>query len=245
MPSLEQMLVIAGAAEGSFFNTIDVRYKPSVANEKSGLSFGIFQFDVSTNDEAKAVLSSILRQAEVDGRIDARTADRIYDQAGRRNAGGMKNTPDWQIAEELLANEDAQMVIDAATIKYAQKKMLEYNSLMLQAKKVWESKASKNSSLNCDLVIFKDGSKENLHLFAYLLANLNRYPKNKSVFQDWLEGKNVKTATGPASGFELKCPPGLDEMHKFFNSLRIWDGTQGQYKNLRDRLDPALKTIGG
>ena len=52
MPTLEQTLLIAGAAEGSFFNTTDVRYKPSVANEKSGLSFGIFQFDVSTNDEA-------------------------------------------------------------------------------------------------------------------------------------------------------------------------------------------------
>ena len=237
--------MIAGAAEGSFFNNTDVRYKPSVANENSGLSFGVFQFDVSTNDEAKAALSAILRQAEVDGRIDARTADRIYDQAERRNAGGMMNTPDWQIAKALLANEDAQVMIDATTMKYAKRKMLEYNAMILQAKKVWESKVSKNSSLICDAGIFKDGSKDNLHLFAYLLANLNRYPKNKSVFQDWLEGKNVKTATGPATGFELKCPPSLDEMHKFFSSLRIWDGTQGNYKNLRDRLDTALKKIGG
>ena len=54
---------------------------------------------------------------------------------------------------------------------------------------------------------------------------------------------NVKTLNAPVAGFQLAAPPTIDQTHTFFQSLRIWDGTQGKYQFLRDRLDPTLDRL--
>lgn len=163
MRSVDKVLAIAGAAERSYIASkpaTDLRYTATFANENSGLSFGVFQFDVATNSAGKNVFRGILTQA---------------------------------ISATILTPDGAN----------------------------------------------------NLRFFAYLLASYNRYPDNLATFESWLKGEKVTTKNAPAGGFQLKTPPSIEEMHVFFKSLRIWDGTQGNYQYLRDRLDPTLINIGG
>jgi hypothetical protein len=112
------------------------------------------------------------------------------------------------------------------------------DGMIFKAANYWATKKIKGA------LILTPGQPQYLHLFAYLLASWNRYESNEATFQAWLQGGVVKTKNGPAGGFHLTAPPMIVQMHKFFSSLRIWDGTQGKYSNLRDRMDPTLARIG-
>lgn len=63
MPNLRTNLRLLGAAEGSYFGSTDHRYRASFASNKSGLSFGIVQFDVKANRDARRIFSDILANA--------------------------------------------------------------------------------------------------------------------------------------------------------------------------------------
>jgi len=241
MATIAQTLVIAGAAEGSFYTShgklIDVRYQGSFANEKSGMSFGVFQFDAHTNSTAKSVLHDILNFAVNTKAIDATTSKRLEQAATKKNAGAYLKGADRTTMDSLLSSPTGKTSIDVADTNRATDMESWVDGMIAQAATVWSMK-------KITAPILTPGGKNNLRLFAYLLANLNRYPDDEDVFQDWLNGKVVKTKNGPPKGWQLTAPPTLDQMHKFFHSLVIWDGTQGKYQNLRDRLDPTLDALG-
>lgn len=243
MPSVDQVLAIAGAAEGSFYTASgtskDVRYKPSFANANSGLSFGVFQFDVATNTQGQAGLQTILRTGVDAKAIDQITSARIFKSASTRNAGVQMKSDDKKAIEKLFATSTAKTVIDALDKQRATTVSTLIESIMTQAEAKWKSKKIVGPN------ILTAGQPARLRLFAYLLASWNRYPANQGTFEQWLRGDIVKTANGPPAGFNLTAPPTVEQMHTFFKSLRIWDGSQGNYQYLRDRLDPTLKRIGG
>ena len=239
MPTVEQILAIVGAAEGSFYSvgrSIDVRYRPSFANDKSGLSFGIFQFDVATNTQGQIGLRNILREGVSAKVIDQTASDRLYARASTRNAGAFMKAADQLTVTALLGATAAKTIIDSLDRRRAVSEGANVDKMISQAASVWTIK-------KVAAPIFTSGQAGNLRLFAYLLANLNRYPANQPTFQKWLQGENVKTLNAPRAGFQLTTPPTIDQMHAFFKSLRIWDGTQGNYQYLRDRLDPTLDRL--
>jgi hypothetical protein len=90
MTDIGTILIIAGAAEGSYYRvphqSCDVRYVPSFAL-KSGLSFGIFQLDVHANSTARLVFREILQFGVADGTIDQDRADSLGGLAAHANAG--------------------------------------------------------------------------------------------------------------------------------------------------------------
>lgn len=240
MPSVDQILAIVGAAEGSFYSvgrSVDVRYRPSFANDKSGLSFGTFQFDVATNTQGQIGFRNILRDGVTAKVIDQAASDRLYASASTRNAGAFMKAADKVTVATLLSTAAAKTIIDLLDRRRALSEGANIDTMINQAASVWAIKKVKADP------IFTSGQASNLRLFAYLLANLNRYPANQSTFQKWLQGEKVKTLNAPIGGFQLTAPPTVDQMHTFFQSLRIWDGTQGKYQFLRDRLDPILDRL--
>jgi hypothetical protein len=242
VPSIDQTLAIAGAAEGSWYTAagmnVDLRYCPSFANANSGMSFGVFQFDCATNTTAQAVLQAILVNAVGVKSIDSATSKRIYRDATRRNSEHWFSDDDRAAITELLGGTYAKTSIDFADRARAASVQTWIDGIIAKAASAWRLK-------KITAPILTSGSKDNLVLFAYLLASLNRFPANEATFQNWLNGGNVKTLNGPAKGFQLVEPPTIAQMHTFFRSLRIWDGTQGKYQNLRDRLDPTLAAMQG
>lgn len=242
MTTIVSTLAIIGAAEGSWYSVggrlIDLRYTPSFANTNSGMSFGTFQFDVATNTAGQAAYRTILAQAVTARTIDAVTSQRLYAGASIRNAKAHLKPADVTTITNLLRSPSARQIIDAADRMRANAVTTLIDGMISQAARVWAAK-------RITAPILTPGGAGNLRLFADLLASWNRYPANQSAFQDWLDGKVVKTAHGPARGFQLTAPPTIDQIHTFMKSLRIWDGTQGNYQYLRDRLDPTLTRLGG
>jgi hypothetical protein len=238
MPDIKTILTIAGAAEGSYYSvrggSKDDRYKPSFANATSGLSFGVFQFDVATNTEGKTGFRAMLDK----GGIEKTAADRIYKAASTINAGALMKKADKEVVQALMVTPASKGIIDALDQQRARSCETTINAIIAQAASVWMKKLRKSAPI---LTPMQQG---NLRLFAYLLASWNRYPANKSTFEQWLRGEKVVTQNGPKGGFQLTAPPTIDEMHAFFKSLRIWNGTQGNYQYLRDRLDPTLQSLG-
>jgi hypothetical protein len=243
MTNLAKTLRIAGAAEGSFYSiqgvTVDVRYQPSFANKNSGLSFGVFQFDVSTNAKAQNVFRSILQFGVTANVIDSATDQRLYAQASVKNAGSQFNAADLQIVRGLMITDQAKAGIDAADLDRATSIANLIDGMILKAATAWAAKGVIGSA------ILTPGQRDCLRLFAYLLASLNRYPADQDTFQRWMNGTTVTTMNAPKGGFHLAAPPTIDQMYTFFQSLRIWDGTQGSFRNLRSRLGPTLLQIGG
>lgn len=241
MTSIDDTLTIAGAAEGSYYTaagvSVDVRYRPSFAGTNSGMSFGVFQFDVATNPRGQAVFQSILQQAVAAKKIEKATSERLFKAAATRNAGAQMKPADRQIVITLLSDVSARAKIDAADRQRALSMATLIDSMIALAAKFWADKKIAGAA------ILTPGQPSCLRLFAYLLASLNRYPADEDPFQRWLQGGKVKTLNGPAGGFQLVAPPTIEQMHAFFQSLRIWDGTQGNYQNLRARLDPTLARI--
>ena len=240
MASSAQALAIVGAAEGSWYSagkSIDLRYAASFANANSGLSFGTFQFDVATNVQAQAVFRGILTRAVQAKTIDAVAMSRIYAGASARNAKVHLKKPDVDVVNALLASNSSKPAIDVADLQRATAYCHLVDGMIAKAAAIWQAK-------KITAPILTPGGAGNLRLFAYLLANLNRRPDNQSTFQNWMEGKVAKTLNGPAAGSQLTTPPTIELMHQFFKSLRIWDGTQGNYQYLRDRLDPTLAKVG-
>ena len=234
MVDVATTLKIIGAAEGSWFNTKDLRYTPSFANANSGLSFGVFQFDVAVNAQGKAGLSGILKTAVSSKTIDQVTSSRIYADAAKRNAKAFMKTADVTTVTKLLNLPASKLAINTLDNQRAVTEGGQIDAMIVSAAAFWRGKKITSA------VIFTLGQANYLHLFAYLLANLNRFPDNKATFQSWLGGQKIVTAGAPPGGFQLSGPPSIDQMHSFFKSLRIWDGTQGNYQYLRDRLDPVL-----
>ena len=240
MPTVDQILAIVGAAEGSFYSvgrSIDVRYRPSFANDKSGLSFGTFQFDVATNTQGQIGFRNILRDGVAAKAIDKAASDRFYARGSTRNAGAFMKAADKDTVTTLFSTATAKSIIDSLDRRRAVSEGANIETMISQAALVWGTKKVIAAP------IFTSGQTSHLRLFAYLLANLNRYPANQSTFQKWLQGETVKTLNAPVAGFQLAAPPTIDQMHTFFQSLRIWDGTQGKYQFLRDRLDPTLDRL--
>lgn len=243
MTGIVQTLAIIGAAEGSNYIagsvTIDVRYKPSFANAKSGLSFGAFQFDVATKPQGQATFRDILRQGVSAAKIDQAASNRLFASASTRNAGAVMTKDDKAIVTTLMGTTDAKRSIDSADQQRAMSVASLVDGMIARAATCWAGKGISGAA------ILTPGQPSCLDLFAYILASLNRYPANQRTFETWLQGGMVKTLNGPPGGFQLTAPPTLPQMHAFFHSLRIWDGTQGNDANLRARLDPTLARIGG
>jgi hypothetical protein len=241
MTTAAQTLAIVGAAEGSWFSvgtkTVDVRYQPSFANANSGLSFGTFQFDVSTSSEGKEAFRTILKQAIMAKTIDEDKSNQLFKAAATANARALMTDEDVKTVSALMSTPAAKSVIDTRDELRAKTLQANIDGMIQKAAAVWAAKKIVSAD------IFTQGKGLCLQLFAYLLASLNRYPANQQTFQNWLEGRTVKTANGPVDGFTLTAPPTLDQMHEFFRSLTIWDGTQGNYTFLRERLDPTLAKL--
>ena len=85
MTTIDQTLAIAGAAEGSYYNVKggkkDVRYLATFANANSGLSFGVFQFDVATNTQGQSGFRDILSKRVNAKVIDKEASTRLYQAA--------------------------------------------------------------------------------------------------------------------------------------------------------------------
>lgn len=243
MTAIANTLVIIGAGEGSWYSAggrvVDVRYKPTLLpNANSGLSFGTFQFDVATNIEGQTAFRAILQQGVAAKTIDVAASQRLYTGASSHNAEAHLTAADVATITHLLGSPAARLIIDAADRARAGGATSVIDGMIGRAAQVW-------SARRITAPILTPGGTGNLRLFAYILATWNRYERDRSVMQNWLDGMVVRTARGPAAGFHLTAPPTIEAMHTFLSSLRIWDGTQGNYQYLRDRLDPTLTRLGG
>lgn len=238
MTDIDKVLRIVGAAEGSYYSNIDVRYTPSFAGVTSGLSFGIFQFDVHANADAKHVFESILAQGTADKSLDDKASDRLLGLAATKNAGALLQPADKAVITKLMATVASMGFIDAADRNRATTVGGLIDALIANAALKWTGKKIAVTP------ILTPGQADCLRLFAYLLACFNRFEANQGTFQSWLQGDLVRTAGGPPAGTQLTAPPTVDQMYAFLSSLRIWDGTQGNWDNLRARLDPVLLKIG-
>lgn len=237
MPSLDDVYKIVAAAEGSNIDGKDLRYVLSVANNKSGFSFGVFQFDCSTNTEAQQILRDVLDRAMVNNRISLSQKVTLYKQARLRNPLKTMSSEDFSLLKALFSEKHARDLIDSETAKYGESLRHKILQIIRAGKDFWIKKAA---VLGAGMPLLTEGTREHLHLFAYLMASYNRYPANREVFIKWLTGEKAITANGPAGGWQLEAPPTLYDMHTFLKSLRIWDGTLGKYEHLRSRLDPVL-----
>lgn len=236
----DDVLTFMGAAEGSWYSvpggSKDVRYAPSYANANSGLSFGVFQFDCSTNATARQVLKEILAAEKNKPGSTLTVADstRISGNARLANAGVRLSKADKAVLVKALARPTSQTLIYARDRERAASEQQNAATLIAVGRAAWPTPSAK---------IFDERYADYLTLLAYVMANLNRYPANYDVFSKWLSGQAAVTKNGPPGGFKLMGAPTVADMHKFFGSLRIWDGSQGNYKYLRDRLDPTLAAL--
>jgi len=182
-------------------------------------------------------LKNVLSQAVGAKLVDQATSDRIYAGASMRNAKVHLKPDDLKAVTTQLAGAYAKGIIDTLDLNRAATVGPWIDGMIAEAAATWATKKVAAAP------ILTPGKPDCLTLFAYLLASLNRYPANEDTCQTWLNGGKVTTANGPAGGTQLKAPPTLDQMHAFFQSLKIWDGTQGDYSNLRARLDPTLAAL--
>ena len=74
------------------------------------------------------------------------------------------------------------------------------------------------------------------------MASLNKRETSDQIYRKWLAEEPI-----PLKGGEIKKldhVPTIDDVHSFLSSLQIWQGDNGNYNELRKRLDPVLDELG-
>ncbi len=236
---LTKTLAILGASEGTWYSapgvSVDVRYKASFADVKGGsaLSFGVCQFDMSTNPSGRVAFKTMLMQAVATGTLNDATSTRIYLNAQSKHAKILLTQSDLSVVNSILLNSKA--TIDVLDGMWARSMCSLLISMINGAATYWSPKMSPPKRWP----VLSFGTKECLILCAYFIASLNRTMSNQGPFQSWLVGKNFQMFDG-RPGVKLKSPPAVEDIYSFISSLRMWQPWQGNFQNLRRRLDPLL-----
>lgn len=261
----ETQLAILGAAEGSYFGTYDVRYKASFAkssSHKSGLSFGASQLD-TTSQAGYNCFSQIINAVTANEKtgvcspnygvcVPSADAAKILTNARLPWESSRFFTKDvTNLINQVFALSISKMTIDSADIVWMTGVSATIEAMLDQADAYWRQSLYHSPSLQSAsltrLPLIKTnlspGTKGRLYFFAYLMASYNRAPVNGPVFSSWLTGHGTSTYGGPKSGWQLKRPPTISDLHGFLKSLKMWSAGQGNYDGLMQRMEPTLQSI--
>ena len=164
MLSVEVTLAVMGAAEGSWYSvpgsSKDVRYSASFANSNSGLSFGVFQFDVATNGAGQVGFREILKIGVDNKVIDQTSADRIFVEAATRNARAKLSQNDVQLANSALKVLLSRAIVDRLDRARAVTEATNVGQMISRAATRWSAKGIAVGP------VLTDKSKENITLSA-------------------------------------------------------------------------------
>ena len=241
MTTQANALAILAAAEGSYFTykgrVTDQRYVANFARnlkvpetKNSSLSFGATQLDTGNNSYARSALDEMLAQLVSAQTITAQKRDSLSKFCKKK--GLMRSSftdADFAIVNTMIGSLEGRSIIDKYDRAYFSPLWTQTDDIIATAAKVWETKKLTGTC-------FADGTAEQLRLFAYIIATLNRNPTaNTQTIVDWLAGKD---ATAGGVVHKLKAPPEIADMDAFFGVFRIWKGNP--FKNLNDRLHDTL-----
>ena len=141
-------LKIIGAAEGSWYRNVDLRYRPSFANASSGMSFGTFQFDMSTNQQGRDGLSGILKSAVTAKTIDQAASVRILADASKKNAKAFMNQADLATVTKLLALPASNLAINTLDNQRALTEGAQVDMMIAAAAGVWRAKGVTGAAIH-------------------------------------------------------------------------------------------------
>lgn len=249
MLPIEHALKIMGAAEGSWFvNTytkkwVDLRYTPVFASPKSGLSFGVYQHDTHSNLQALNAFIAMLSYALASQLIDEKQKRDFLSKARKAGSGLYFCAADKKLLTKILSLSFSKTQVD----KLDQQRAFDFQKnkvdpIVVNALRHWQIIEVKNPALKLDLGIFTEGKKEYGCFYAYLMASLNKRETSDQIYRKWLAEEPIPLKSGEIK--KLDHVPTIDDVHSFLSSLQIWQGDNGNYNELRKRLDPVLDELG-
>lgn len=242
MSDKKKAMALLAAAEGTYYRynnaTVDKRYSLSFAEKNnSGISFGAMQLDVGSNDNARLAYKEILDLAVANGTISAASAKSLYAKGLKKKVKSSSYSASEKATINSLLSLPASISIirkyDAAEAAGVISKT---DQIIGIAKQYWTQKGYNSN-------VFVDGSAENLRLFAYISATINKSGNaNLQPMMKWILGQGQITAYGNGGQpWILSAPPSINDMDNFFGNMTVWHGSY--FNELKNRLNWTMSEI--